>query len=156
MSEILHESGDILTYIGKNTYLCHQCNCVTDYPYGLAKSIFNKYPESNTYTNRAKPSKPGTIDVFNIDNAVNIVNMYAQYLPGKYEKKNTSEVRKMWFNQCLKNLVYFLKQVDSNTIIVFPKNIGCGLAGGNWKEYLALINGFNKSVNAKVIVVSLE
>lgn len=61
--------GDIL--LAKETYIAHQCNCVTNKAKGLSKQIFKKFPYADSYTNRQNYSNPGTIEVFN-----NVINMY--------------------------------------------------------------------------------
>lgn len=70
---------------------------------------------------------------------------------------DTKEDRLKAFNICLGKLVYevFLHKYKK---IAFPKMIGCGLAGGSWKDYEQSINIFSESVKefgTEVIVVDL-
>ena len=126
-------------------YICHQCNCVTTTPYGLSAQIFKKFPFANSYAQRqsnpgtrnfARPdtqAAPGTIDVCG-----NIINMYAQYGPGKANSFNDSyEQRKTWFKHGLTQI-----GVLKPKSLAFPYNIGCGLAGGIWSEYEAMLTQF--------------
>ena len=58
--------GDLLDT--KERVIAHQANCVTrDNVYGVAKSIFERYPQADVYRRRADEfdSTPGTIDGHN-------------------------------------------------------------------------------------------
>ena len=141
-------------------YICHQCNCVTTTPYGLSAQIFQKFPYANTYVQRklnpglrnfARPdtqSVPGTIDVIG-----NVINLYAQYGPGKPNGFNDSyEQRKSWFRQCLAQIAAL-----SPKSLAVPYQIGCGLAGGVWSEYEAMLNEFvQNNAGVKVVLYKLE
>lgn len=49
---------------GSETYLVHQCNCITQNTAGLATALFNRYPYANTYKNRKRGDDvPGTIKI---------------------------------------------------------------------------------------------
>ena len=74
---------DILTV--DDGFICHQCNCVTLKSAGLAKLIFMKYPDANTYIDTLRTRTYGTIDVIG-----NVVNMYAQYKPSKPKNSESS------------------------------------------------------------------
>lgn len=137
-------------------FICHQCNCVTTTPYGLSAQIFQKFPYANTYAQRiSNPSSrnfarldtqsvPGTIDVTG-----KVINIYAQYGPGKPNSFNdTYEQRKTWFKNCL-NHIATLKPKS----LAFPYNIGCGLAGGVWSEYEAMLTVFARENSETQLVL---
>ncbi len=140
-------------------YICHQCNCVTTTPYGLSAQIFQKFPYANIYAQRtlnpgsknfARPdtqSAPGTIDVIG-----NVINLYAQYGPGKPNGFNDSiEQRKTWFKNCL-NQIGALKPKS----VAVPYNIGCGLAGGVWSEYETMLTQFaGDNMNVQVVLYKI-
>lgn len=126
--------GNILTYKhDKKIIICHQTNCKTTNPKGLSKSIFDKYPEVNIYTQNRTPGE--IIFKKTNDNKI-IANMNAQNYPGKplYE---TKEYRIELFKKCIQQLEEF---VNDDYICLFPIGIGCGLAGGDWQEYYKIIN----------------
>lgn len=79
-SNLLYVKGDLTTIDVQ--YRAHQCNCVSNYALGVAKSIFEKYPEANTY-NKEFTRKMGTISIHN-----SVINMYAQCYPGKAKSHN--------------------------------------------------------------------
>jgi hypothetical protein len=144
---INHIDGDILEF-EQNYFIAHQCNCKSTVPYGLAKSIFDKYPYSNIYNDNSVRI-PGNIIV-----RKNVINMLGQVYPGRSSKYETKEQRKHLFNFCLKAIQNYFK--DKQDIkLVFPKNIGCNLAGGNWKDYEQLLIDFEQS-NPNISVTILK
>ena len=127
-------SGDLLT--STDDFIGHQCNCVTRSALGLAYQLFQKFPWANTYRTRTKPSEPGSIEFFTVDERQYIVNLYAQYQPGA----NRTEPRLKWFEMCLNE---FARIVGDHVVTLsLPYLIGCGLAGGSWSDYEAVITQF--------------
>lgn len=124
--------GDLLE--ASEPYVGHQCNCVTVGPgAGLAKALFRKFPYANVYTQRTEPSIPGTYSIHgNGMDQRYVVNLYAQYFPGKPKKPaDTAEKRLHWL---LQSLGAFIGDVQAPTIAL-PYGIGCGLAGGDQDTY---------------------
>lgn len=135
--------GDIL--LAKETYIAHQCNCVTNKAKGLSKQIFKKFPYADSYTNRQNYSNPGTIEVFN-----NVINMYAQFYPSKAKYKNDSkELRIEFFENCLKE-ISLIPGIHYKSIAM-PYKIGCGLAGGDWPTYKKILEDF--CINEDITIV---
>jgi hypothetical protein len=65
------------------------------------------------------------------------------------------------FRECLKELVPLVCKKNSaenrDTYIAMPYKIGCGLAGGNWPDYLEALSAFVRCNKRFVIVLySLE
>lgn len=130
-------------------YIAHQCNCNTVKSHGLSKTIADKWPWADIYSKRVSignrnatinPSIPGTIQlVTNEDENKTVICLFALWVPGKpgdYSKyypktyNDTTENRQLWFKECL-------DKIDELNLdeIAMPFKIGCGLAGGNWKNY---------------------
>ena len=63
--------------------------------------------------------------------------------------RDTPQEREQWFAQCLEEL----GQCDSYQNLAFPYQIGCGLAGGNWSRYLAMIQDFAVKYKKHVTLV---
>lgn len=144
---MIEVEADICT--AQEQYICHQCNCVSNSYSGLARTIFEKWPQANTYSNRT--STPiGTISIHNIGEDQWIVNMYAQYYPGFATVKDSASSRERYFAKCLQEL-----KALNPTSVAFPYKIGCGLAGGNWENYYSMIqNAFDDST--KVVIYKFE
>lgn len=127
-------------------YICHQVNCQGVMGSGIAKQIRERWPEVyNAYVKKHAhydkigiPTEDmlGDVEAIYIDDGVQeryVVNMYSQHSYGYDGQRYTSYDA---FACCLKQISAF---VPDGYTIGFPKNIGCGLGGGNWKVISALI-----------------
>jgi len=145
---IIYKDNSILNC--DEQYLIHQCNCTSKHSKGLAKLIFDKYSNSNTYINLNYKRQQGTIS-YHINSNLNkiIINMYAQLYPGKSNLTNdTKENRIYWFKCCLN----VISKIGTITSIAVPYKIGCGLAGGDWNEYINILEQFSKENNINIII----
>lgn len=134
---------DLLEFEGD--YIVHQCNCVSKGSAGIAKRIFDTFPEVNIYKNRIQPNIPGTISfsLKQIPKPYKIINLFAQYYPGKPNTTSDSEIlRLQWFRQGL----FEISKLKPRSI-AFPNKIGCNLGGGNWQKVLTIIEKFDCYVN---------
>lgn len=120
-------------------YICHQVNCQGVMASGIAKQIRERWPELYErylhfcdYHNKHGEGMLGRILIYDIGNGKHVVNMFAQDWYGYDGRRFTSYDA---FAQCLQ----IVKPYLHNRTIGFPKNIGCGLGGGNWKVISALI-----------------
>jgi hypothetical protein len=92
--KVMQRRGNVLD--AKEDFICHQCNCVTTTAQGLAKDVFERFPDANVYRIRRRADVPGDITVHG-----RIVNMYAQLRPGAPSRGDTADERIAWFNMCL-------------------------------------------------------
>ena len=138
--------------------IAQQSNCVTRKGSGLYKSIVDKYPSVDIYKMRDHHSIPGSALQMKIDgsekedpNPKYVMHMFAQYYPGKcIIPADDAESRIEWFKDCLADIA------SQNMIksIAFPKNIGCGLAGGDWNIYRRCLKDFaQKNPHIQVYIV---
>jgi len=140
-------------------YICHQCNCVSKHSAGVAKAIFDIYPHANVYKGRVTPSQPGTLAVRRGILKRGVINMFAQYYPGgpvwgKYDGdyiKDDNVARLKYFRQCLFHMAHELP----NYSFAFPWGIGCGLAEGDWGEYITILKNFERYVEGDVTIYKL-
>ena len=103
----------------------------------------------------ADRSRPGTIDVRHppplSNNSPMVINMFAQWELGpalKYNRvpcpaiygSDSSANRVTWFQNCLDSISNLGGEKPAS--LAFPFEIGCGLAGGKWPEYEAMIEAF--------------
>lgn len=144
-------AGDLLQCDA--TYIVHQCNCVTKGAAGLAAAMFRAYPSANVYAD-GSPRTPGTIAVRG-----RVVNLFGQNLPGQREcgDGDSATMRQAWFRQGLHALLEMLHEAKEDTnSVAFPYLIGCGLAGGHWPSYYAMICEFAAAaVGVHVFIVRL-
>ena len=144
--------------------IAQQENCVGCDGRGLAEAVARKLPYGSSYSSRrrmppqnkfAVPEDrgvPGTIVVCRPPTPGPgrpiVVNMMAQFemgAPNKYKRvkpmppDDGAATREAWFQQCLDKIAAIQPPLGS---IAFPYQIGCGLAGGNWSRYDAMITRF--------------
>lgn len=138
-------NGDLLK--AKEEYIAHQCNCVTNNAAGLAKSIYQVFPYANVYADRTDHSMPGTIQICgNGKDQRYVINMFSQYYPGGAWDdfdNDTPELRLHYFEKCLIEI----SEIPAIKSIAFPYKIGCGIAGGNWKDYYEALVKFSELNN---------
>jgi O-acetyl-ADP-ribose deacetylase (regulator of RNase III) len=148
------------------SFIAHQCNCVSKEARGLSRAIFNKWPASNVYLNRTTRSARGSIETYLVDKNKYVINMFAQFYPGKATYTNdTHEIRERAFKDCLSKIpksVNLLIQHNPdipNRDIAFPFGIGCGLAGGYWNSYYSMLEDFGEiyfsEVGGKVVICKI-
>ena len=134
---------------GPGQYIAHVVNCLATEASGLSKAVFETYPEANVYTStHANGTKgtPGTIVVHHP-----VINMYAQVGFGAPAEKSpvskdgkkplpsdTEQSRKGYFKRCLEEMA-IIKDLKR---VTFPWLVGCGMGGGDWKAYEAMIQDF--------------
>jgi len=139
----------------KETYLCHQCNCVTNRSKHLAKSVFTRFPYADIYSLRGEHSQPGTIEIRGDGKSQRfVIGMLGQYYPGRSKYPNASrdgtQARLTYFKDCLE------KMESLEGSFAFPWRIGCGAAGGDWEEYLDAIKEFEATIKGDVTIYKLE
>jgi hypothetical protein len=138
--------GDLLKCVEPT--ICHQCNCVTIFPHGLSKTLFERYPWANTYGRRPRktknctntPSIPGTIEI-DSEPEKRVIHLFGQIFPGKpgvhgkhyasVEGKDDRYDRVAYFKSCLDAL----DAMELKEPVAMPYRIGCDLAGGDWLVY---------------------
>ena len=161
--------------------IAQQSNCIGCDGRGLAQAVASKLPYGCSYADRRcmPPTKkfavpedravPGTIDVRRPPAAVLsggnrrpiVINMFAQWEmgpPGKYNRvqpapQDSAAARQGWFASCLEAIGLLNPPVES---IAFPEQIGCGLAGGDWRMYEKMITDFAaRHPQTRVIIVRM-
>lgn len=127
-------------------YICHQVNCQGVMGSGIAKQIRERWPgvyegykawydscSADSPDGQAYRWMMGTNLTVPVSATKFIVNMAAQARCGYDGARYTSYDA---FDRCLHDIK---DSVPKRRTIGFPKNIGCGLGGGNWKVISALI-----------------
>lgn len=155
--------GDVTSY--KCPAIIHQCNCVSKNAAGVAKAIFQTFPEANVYKDRSDTRRdaPGTIKAVNTRGtktasvaAPLIINLFGQVYPGPAKfKGDTSDDRLGYFEKGLKLAGETLNRLGITEVAV-PNGIGCGMAGGDMHDYMSLIRSFSTNHKLKVWVVNLH
>lgn len=152
--------GDLLSHACD--VIVQQCNCITLKSLGLSKSIAQKLGVDpyalrrrdstiKTVADVESSAEPGTVSI-HAGTTAYVACLYAQYAPGTCRKRyqsyerimalrnisESAEIREQWFRQALDALAHQLNQHNLKHV-AFPYGIGCGLAGGEWSRYVAMI-----------------
>lgn len=145
-----HIKGDLLTLAeqGKFNIIMHGCNCFNTMGSGIARSIRERFPEAamaDSMTESGNKSKLGTITCAGIENddgGFVIVNAYTQYSTSK-AGEDVFE-----YDAFQKILDAFVQDAGPGMNIGLPY-IGMGLAGGDKKRIMGMIENFAQKVSAK-------
>lgn len=159
MIEIIE--GDIVR--ATEQYVCHQCNCVTNRAAHLAAYVFQHFPFADIYKDRSFPHQPGPGgmpgDIVIRGNGLDqrlVIAMLGQYYPGKPRfpdsKRDGYEARQAYFASCLEKI----SAIPGLESVAFPYQVGCGAAGGNWTEYLAMLEDLAARISGKVVIYKLN
>lgn len=139
---VTYVKGDLLD--SDCDYICHQVNCQGRMGSGIAKQIRDRFPEvyekymkryeDTVRRGRGTEVMLGSIDVVRL-RASNkcVINMYSQADYGYDRTRYTS------YDAFATALQEIKLEVPAGYTIGFPKNIGCGLGGGNWTIIYTLI-----------------
>lgn len=133
---VKYVKGDLLD--SDCEYICHQVNCQGRMGSGIAKQIRERWPiVYRRYERKCEIFSPeellGTIDLIKVNDKHIIVNIFGQLNYG-YDGKQYTDYKA--FARALTILSYLPPKGAS---IGFPKNIGCGLGGGDWNLISAFI-----------------
>jgi len=136
--------GDLLD--AKEDLIVHQVNCVSKGTcHGLAKQLFTKFPQSDCYSRRAANGIPGTTEILG-----RVASLTGQFGSGDSKTAADShEQREKWFKKALEDLASQGKAKGIKSVAM-PWQIGCGIGGGNWDKYKALVEEFSASSGIKV------
>jgi len=132
-----------------NEYIAHQCNASHNRAYGLASSIFKKYPKANIYSGKNKTNNRELGDIIIRDKIINIIGQKHQ---GKPSSDDTSNMRLNYFKSSLEKI----SKIEGIKRVYLPYKIGCGLAGGNWDEYLKAIKEWSNDIDFSITIIKLN
>lgn len=134
--------GDLITLAEAGSFdvIVHGCNCFCRMRSGIAKTISERYPqvvEADDRTIKGDPYKLGTIVPVDIGKFT-IINAYTQFRYGTDKKNVDYEAVTRCFEQIKKEFGW--KMARPPVRFGIPQ-IGCGLAGGDWRTVSAIIDG---------------
>ncbi len=148
-----HAKGDLLEMAeqGQFNIIIHGCNCHNTMGSGIARQIRERYPQAydaDCATNYADRNKLGTISVALANNRAGekfvIVNAYTQY-----DFNRGGVLNDVFEYDAFKNILNGFARDASPAMNIGLPYIGMGLAGGDKKRILAMIETFAKEISAK-------
>ncbi|KAJ1444731.1 hypothetical protein M885DRAFT_552176 [Pelagophyceae sp. CCMP2097] len=150
--------GDLLA--ATEPVLVQQCNCTSKGARGLAKALFDRFPSADVYRQRSRHSTPGTLESRQIAGGRTLVALYAQRAPGLPRRSgdDSAETRLAWFELSLDALAELLdgRGEGAQRSVALPYNVGCGLAGGDWKLYSKTVDAFARDHGVDVTLYDLD
>ena len=137
--KFITEQGDILNRSYFDV-VCHQVNCIGKMGAGLAKQIADMYPEvKDGYIAHSSIHKPDELlgTCFLSRGPKYIANLYGQLNIGTNKQQTDYKALRKAIQDFYKQLSEIIPQKNGFNLseslrIAFPKNMGCGLAGGSW------------------------
>lgn len=150
-ARIAYTSGDIF---GMSGVLVHQCYCAwySQRAAGLAMLVRLKLgAEPYPAAQQRAPFALGSVRVDHVaatraSGITHVVHVYAQQWPGKpgaFSPADDAPRRQDAFRAALRAVAAAAGDgYLAPTTVLFPANIGCGLAGGDWAAYHAMIAEF--------------
>ena len=105
--------------------ICQQVNCMGVMGAGLALQIKNKYPiVYEEYLKYADPTAIGKVLLVPVTNGLSVACLFGQVRYGRNRQHTNYEALRRAFIK--------LNQLAKGKTVYVPKNIGCGLGGGQW------------------------
>lgn len=174
MAIVQHVKGNLIhpsTYLNQNQLnhqiiLAHQTNALGIMGGGVALHIRHTFPDVyaeyvkycqtqvNVETNNQKFKRIlGSTQICDT-HIVNlqIANMFGQYEIGTHKRQTNYE----WLYQSLHSLFTDVSLLTCNVVLAFPKYLGCGLGGGDWRIVEAMILTFAQDIAENVSVFIVE
>lgn len=174
MATVQHVKGNLLQLpsylsdeqLGHQIILAHQTNALGIMGGGIALHIRHLFPEVyneyvkycqtqvNVETNNQKFKRVlGSTQICNTTIAnLQIANMFGQYEIGTHKRQTNYE----WLYQSLYSLFAHVSKLKGDVVLAFPKNLGCGLGGGDWRIVEAMILAFAQDISDNVNVFIVE
>lgn len=123
--------------------ICHQVNCCGAIGAGVSGAIIRKYPiVGKKYTELCKRSTKydlfGTIQPIEINDDLTIVNLFTQLNYGNSKKTGIIYTDMAKLTASLRSLLD-----NPDAYVYVPEYIGCGLAGGDWNEFMRIMQDTN-------------
>ena len=182
MKRVKHIKGNLLdfppyckndpnSYTGINN-IAHSCNTRNIMGGGIALQIKNRYPQAYEADTEAfnqeydkdgqyinwlgKYSKAEIKSKFLPNNKGRIYNLYTQASVGRDERQVNYEVFWRALKRMQEDLLFIQHETGEPQVLGLPYGISCGLAGGNWKIILAIIEDIFEDSLIQTYIVEFE
>lgn len=148
-------TGDLLA--ATEDYIVQQCCCTAARPAGLSKAIAQRFPDANPYAGLKSTDAPAIPGKCKIIGTRKVACLYGQYTPGKPGNAKVPDYakdRQGYFESALLDLI---SQIPADASLAIPYKIGCGMAGGNWTIYSAILQKIaNSHLTLKIRIYKLD
>lgn len=127
---VIYVMNDIFKSTPNNCIMVQSVNCMGVMGAGLAKAIRDRYPivyEIYKAEYDLEMLELGYVSYIDIEEGLIVANLCGQYGYGREKRHTNYDALRTGFTD-IKDMAQELAYD-----IVIPKNIGCGLGGGDWK-----------------------
>lgn len=126
-------AGDILSIT--SGVICHQVNCRGAFGAGVSGVLGRRYPAVETAYRAVVPSPAllGTYQFVPVTETLGVYNIFGQVDYGNARKTGHVYTDMRALTTALRTIC------DAHDTIYVPYGIGCGLAGGSWDEFTAIM-----------------
>jgi hypothetical protein len=148
-------------------YIVQQCNCTVVKPHGLSATIAEHFPDACPYARRRQltPTRnlavledrpaPGTIAVLGQRPVISLFGQFEMGRSGAFNRglgvSDSPADRVEYFKAGLAEIA----KLNPKSLAI-PYRIGCGLAGGNWPTYRAILEDFAANMpNTKIMLYTI-
>ncbi len=132
--------GDATQPEGKgHKIIVHICNDIGRWGKGFVLAISRRWKEPEKayrqwYEHPANDNRMelGKIQPVMVSDDITVINLIAQ--KGIYRSKGVPPIRYEAVRTCLNKVCRYASGIEDKPISIHMPRIGCGLAGGNWRE----------------------
>lgn len=128
--------------------VCQQVNCRNRIGAGVSGAIIKKWPEvEQAYHGAFNGKDPrteifGTYQLVPVSDQLSIANVFSQFYYGNARKTGQVYTNMDILTKCIAEICH---KNEQKTVYV-PDHIGCGLAGGNWDEFIGACRSLDNLV----------
>ena len=146
---ITYHIGDALYPVGVgNKILVHICNNVGAWGGGFTKPLTKRWKEPKIAYRKLKSRTLGSVEFIKVENEIKVANIIGQV----FHYRHGPPIR--YAAVCTAMQIVAQKAKLDNATVHMPR-IGCGLAGGNWKEIETILQRTLVNVDVHVHVYDL-
>lgn len=155
-------AGDLLDFPNGINRIAHSCNTHNTMGAGIAQSIKSHFPyawQADCIAHQNKKNILGSFsfgwaDIDSGECQKGVYNLYTQSTIGMGREVNYEAFYEA-LSKSKENMEAFQIQSGEEIVLGLPFGISCGLAGGNWKIILAMIEDIFHNSIVKVLIVEL-
>lgn len=154
MSDIQYVTGDATQPKGRGQmFIVHVVNDIGAWGAGFVMAVSRRWPETRkVYQRHFREYSLGDVQYIPVDFNITLVNLFGQH--GIRRKGYTKPIRYDAIRKGLSWLAANLKSADFPCSVHMPR-IGCGLAGGKWKEIELIVKETLVAMGIPVFVYDL-
>lgn len=156
---VVERQGDVLT--SGADVIAHQVNCFGVMGAGVAKQIRTKYPKVYAEYKKICDDNQNNIGLLGLSHWVPIgerqwiANLFGQHGYGRGDVYTVYPALKTALLRTVRGCEELEEQVVHTVRLALPYKIGCGLAGGDWRVVLPMIQKISEDTDVQLEIWKL-